>query len=239
MYERAVDWVTRRYPKEHQYMMRLWRASWRISRPLTILAVVGISVPALVVGFTVGKMMGTTNIINNIAASPTPTSDKTPTSHARLIYTQLSVDSAANPAVGDTTYSFSLHFKNTGEAAAKGPRLFSLPMLFDAVQSPKDEDEWMEQVTKQARNPDPVQYPRNNNEMQPGDELYFSSRGGFLGKRFADFQNGKSLLYIFAVETYSDGSSGSVATFVCVYYYKDVQKWHRCQNHNQIARDRW
>lgn len=69
MYDKAIEWARKRYPKEHQFMMRLWRASWRISPTISVIAIAIVSIPALVVGFTAGKMVGTTNIINNIPGS--------------------------------------------------------------------------------------------------------------------------------------------------------------------------
>jgi hypothetical protein len=76
MFDKAVDWAKKRYPKEHRYMMRLWRASWKISPIISIGAVLILSAPAAIIGFTIGKMFGTTNIYNNIPApGPTPSNN--------------------------------------------------------------------------------------------------------------------------------------------------------------------
>jgi hypothetical protein len=70
MFEFAIKWAKERFPTEYRHMMRLWRASWRISPGITVILFIVISVPASLVSFTVGKMAGTTNIVNNI---PGPT----------------------------------------------------------------------------------------------------------------------------------------------------------------------
>ena len=40
MLDAAHKYLREKYPKEHRHMMRLWTLSWRISRPLTVVAVV-------------------------------------------------------------------------------------------------------------------------------------------------------------------------------------------------------
>jgi hypothetical protein len=71
MLDTVIAWAKARFAKEHRYMMRLWRASWKASRSLTGAAVAVICIAGLVIGFIFGKWAGTTNIYNNIAV-PAP-----------------------------------------------------------------------------------------------------------------------------------------------------------------------
>jgi hypothetical protein len=74
MWETAVKLVRARYPKEHRYMMRLWTASWKISKLISIAAIAALTVPGAISGFFIGKFAGTTNIYNNIPIPNIPTS---------------------------------------------------------------------------------------------------------------------------------------------------------------------
>jgi hypothetical protein len=66
------EFFAKTFPQEWDAMRRFWRIAWRISRAISIMAVIGISVPAAIGAFLVGKWAGTTNIYNNISAPPPP-----------------------------------------------------------------------------------------------------------------------------------------------------------------------
>jgi hypothetical protein len=70
MFDKAIEWAQKHYPKEHRHMMRLWSASWRISKPLTIIGALTISAPIAVGTFFAGKFIGTTNIYMPTPATP-------------------------------------------------------------------------------------------------------------------------------------------------------------------------
>jgi hypothetical protein len=70
MLDKASDWLRKRFPRESQHMIRLWAASWRISRPITIAAIILISIPAAVVAFFVGKQFTITTTNTNIYMPP-------------------------------------------------------------------------------------------------------------------------------------------------------------------------
>jgi hypothetical protein len=62
--EQVHNWTKNTFPKEHRMVRHLWRASWRISPTISMIAVAALTIPGLAVGFVVGKSIGTTN--NNI-----------------------------------------------------------------------------------------------------------------------------------------------------------------------------
>jgi hypothetical protein len=66
------EFFAKTFPQEWDAMRRFWRIAWRISRAISIMAAIGISVPAAIGAFLVGKWTGTTNIYNNISAPPPP-----------------------------------------------------------------------------------------------------------------------------------------------------------------------
>lgn len=79
MWEKAIDYIKLRYPKEHRHVMRLWILTWKRSKPVFIGAFLLLAGPALIVGFFVGKQFTITNIFMpdqkpQPAASPSPTS---------------------------------------------------------------------------------------------------------------------------------------------------------------------
>lgn len=62
MWETAINYVKVNYPKEHRHIIRLWKTAWGISKPLSSLAILLITIPGLLIGFFGGKFIGTTNI---------------------------------------------------------------------------------------------------------------------------------------------------------------------------------
>jgi hypothetical protein len=67
----AIEWARETFPKELRYMKRLWIASWRISKTISVLTLVALSIPAGVGGFVIGRFAGTT-VNNNSIANPPP-----------------------------------------------------------------------------------------------------------------------------------------------------------------------
>ena len=74
MFDRIGDWTTKQYPKESRHTKRLWVASWRRSKVITVGALVVLIIPSLCGGVFLGKFLGTTNnyITNNIPTTPQP-----------------------------------------------------------------------------------------------------------------------------------------------------------------------
>ena len=70
--QQLIELATTRFPAECRYMMRIWRASWRQARILSILALVVLLLPALAVGVFVGKQMNRVIITNIMPAPPSP-----------------------------------------------------------------------------------------------------------------------------------------------------------------------
>jgi hypothetical protein len=71
--DKAIEIAKTRFPQETRYMMRVWGASWRFSKTISILAIVLLSIPAVLIGFTVGKFAGTTNNYINVPSGTAPT----------------------------------------------------------------------------------------------------------------------------------------------------------------------
>jgi hypothetical protein len=69
--EHMLRWATEFLPNEYDAVKRLWRMAWKISRPLTIAAIIALSIPALMIGLATGKFLGTrNNVINNFMPAP-------------------------------------------------------------------------------------------------------------------------------------------------------------------------
>jgi hypothetical protein len=119
MYEAAIRWIREKYPQEHRYVMRLWRMTWRASRAISIAAILVLSIPALVLGFLVGKQFTITNIIMppaqiapsaTAAVSPSEIAAKQPpqssTPLEKLITANMSLPAADKERLSNALFSF-------------------------------------------------------------------------------------------------------------------------------------
>lgn len=62
MWEKVLAFLKMRYPREHQHLLRLWKASWRLSKPICVVAIAILAIPGLVIGYFVGRQTTTTNV---------------------------------------------------------------------------------------------------------------------------------------------------------------------------------
>jgi hypothetical protein len=70
MFKIAYEWSKERYPKEHLFVKRLWKACLKNAPVLTVIIIAALVIPTLIGGIYLGTKLASTtvNIANNIPA---------------------------------------------------------------------------------------------------------------------------------------------------------------------------
>jgi hypothetical protein len=141
------------------------------------------------------------------------------------------------PALGEKQFhQLRMFITNNGQAPAVVHNVAISPEFSPTLMTPEHESQRMDFVTK---NKTTIGTTVNGFQIVTGQKIFFSSNAGFADETWSEFTSKKQLLYVFAVVSFSDESSGDREAFteICVRLETNLNNWSHCASgHNMTVR---